>query len=334
MPYSYHQRYRPPLLLRNGHFNTIHANLFRNFPSPPYRRTRFHLEDGDFLDLDAWYHNKSARGLAVLLHGFEGDSRTEYMKGMADLLFRSGFDIIAINMRGCSGEPNRLNRYYSGADTEDLKAVIDSVARDYPWVIPVGFSLGGNLVLKYMAEQKAPPSVRFSISISAPLHIPSSVEKIHKKSSFVYHRRFRSMLKQKMLKKIKNNPVAFPGVELRHIKSIRDFDRLVTVPAFGYGGVEEYYHDADVLQVLSQLTKPAYVINASDDPILTEQCFPVQSALDLENFHLIETKYGGHCGFFRPGYRYSYSEILAHRIIQNHSALDGSESIYHSGSKQ
>ena len=143
--------YRPPVWLRSGHLQTVLPSLFRRVDGVAYRRERLELDDGDFLDLD-WTGPESDR-VAVVAHGLEGSTDRAYVRGMARELARRGWRVCAWNLRGCSGEPNRLLRAYHSGATEDLDAVVAHVLRDHAAVAVVGFSLGGNLTLRWLGEQ-------------------------------------------------------------------------------------------------------------------------------------------------------------------------------------
>ena len=146
-------QFDPPWRLRNGHLQTILPAILRWRASAAYERERLELPDGDFLDLD-WLTSGNGR-LAILSHGLEGSSRDVTMRGMAAALHRAGWDVLAWNYRGCSGEMNRLPRLYHSGETTDLATVVEHAAKRFPILSLVGFSLGGNLVLKYLGE--APP---------------------------------------------------------------------------------------------------------------------------------------------------------------------------------
>src|SRR5690606_8000165 len=163
--------YDPPLFFRNGHLSTIYAGILRRVDPPARTRERIALGDGDFLDLD-WYGEKDpGRKLIVLLHGLEGDAGRPYITGSAKLLVEHGFHCCALNLRGCSGEPNRLFRAYHSGATEDLREVLLHILNttDYDRIYLKGFSLGGNLVLKYLGEQpQLPKQIRAAVAVSVP----------------------------------------------------------------------------------------------------------------------------------------------------------------------
>ena len=147
MPVIQHVDYKPPILFRNNHLNTIYPFLFRNGIVPDYKRKRFDTGDGDFIDLDTIFNSNNK--LAILCHGLEGSSDSQYMRFTSQLLSENGWDVIAMNHRSCSGEMNRKIQMYHSGFTDDLHEVISTYEKDYEEVILAGFSLGGNMILKY-----------------------------------------------------------------------------------------------------------------------------------------------------------------------------------------
>ena len=150
-------QFDPPWPLRNGHLQTILPAILRWRTNVAYQRERLELDDGDFLDLD-WLPS-GGRRLGILSHGLEGSSRDAVMRGMAAALHRAGWDVLAWNYRGCSEEMNRLPRLYHSGETTDLATIIEHAAQRFPILTLVGFSLGGNLVLKYLGEARPHPAV-------------------------------------------------------------------------------------------------------------------------------------------------------------------------------
>lgn len=172
--------YRAPFLLRNAHLHTVYPTLARKVHGVVYMRERLELPDGDFLDLD-WVRHGEGRRLAVLCHGLESASGVQYMRGMTQFLSAQGWDVLALNYRGCSGEENRLPRSYHSGATEDLDAVMEHIQgmNQYSFVALVGFSLGGNLVLKYLGEGRPLAArVKAAACVSVPCDLASSAERL------------------------------------------------------------------------------------------------------------------------------------------------------------
>ena len=163
--------YNPPFLFKNGHFSTIYAGIWRKIGDFEQKRERIDLPDEDFLDLDWSHSNTSTRKVTILIHGLEGNAQRAYIVGSAKQLNQNGYDVCAINLRTCSGEPNRLYRSYHSGATEDLDAVVQHILKnkDYNEIFIKGFSLGGNLTLKYLGEERdIPKEIKAGMAVSVP----------------------------------------------------------------------------------------------------------------------------------------------------------------------
>ena len=145
--------YQAPLWFINKHLHTVYPTLFRKGEDPNYERQRLSLSDGDFVDID-WLRSDSNK-LVILCHGLEGSSKAQYMRGMAKALSSYGFDVVALNFRGCSGEPNKKPSSYHSGLTSDLDDLLSYVRNSFSYsqIHLLGFSLGGNVILKYLGER-------------------------------------------------------------------------------------------------------------------------------------------------------------------------------------
>ncbi|MGE9266744.1 MAG: YheT family hydrolase [Verrucomicrobiales bacterium] len=300
--------YRASVFFQNGHVSTIFPTLFRRVPAVTYERTRLELADGDFLDLD-WLRD-GRRKLAIIAHGLESDSSAKYMRGMALALAHRGFDALCWNHRGCSGEPNRLPRSYHSGVSEDLRAVVDhSLSFDYQSLALVGFSLGGNITLKYLGEEgeKADPRLRAAVTFSVPCDLASSSRELAKSANGIYMRRFIKGLSAKVREKKERFPELGSLGDLKGLRSFRDFDERFTAPLNGFSGAEDYWEKASSKPFLDRIRVPTLLVNACDDPFLAPPCFPQESARRSAFFHLETPTHGGHTGF-PSGQREYWSE--------------------------
>jgi predicted alpha/beta-fold hydrolase len=272
------------------------------FPAPrqPWNRwERLELDDGDFLDL-AWLERSSAGRLAILSHGLEGSLEASYVRSMAGRLHACGWDVLAWNYRSCGGVPNRLPRTYHSGASDDLRAVVNHAAPGYAHVALVGFSLGGNLSLKYAAEAPPPPPLSAVVAISAPVDLASSAHAIDTDPlNRLYLRRFLRTLLPKAWDKARRFPGWCRRGDLQRIRTIRDFDELVTAPLNGFASAEDYWARSSALPLLPRLTVPALLLNARNDPMLAPESFPESVARQHAHFHLESPEHGGHVGF--PG---------------------------------
>lgn len=294
-------KYKPPLLFQNGHFSTIYSAKLRIPPSVKQTRERLVLEDGDFIDLDWSYAKKPVQKLVILLHGLEGNAQRTYIKGTASHLNKNSWDTLAVNYRGCSGEPNKLYRSYNAGATEDLETVIHHVLEKdhYQEIALNGFSLGGNLMLKYLGERDTlPVQIKKGVAISTPLSLKHSLEELNKKNNLLYSKVFLSSLKKKLKQKAQTHPKQVSKNEIRKIGTLLDFDNLYTSKAHGFKDAYEYYHKNSSLPFLPKIKIPVLLLQAQNDSFLSPSCFPVELANSLSTLHLEMPKYGGHVGFF------------------------------------
>lgn len=302
--------YKPPLRYRNANIQTVLPSLLRKIKSVQYQRQRIQTTDGDFIDLDwscvATNNSNIARApqtntsLAVLCHGLEGSSDRAYMMGMVKAFNQSGIDTVAYNYRGCSGEVNLQKKFYTAGATDDLQDVLDAIKKQgqYQSIYLVGFSLGGNLVLKYGGEngKNIDPVIKGIVGISAPCDLRSSSLEMHKSKNYLFSLRFLKMLFAKIKEKSKQYP-ELNDINLKSIRTLKEFDDHFTAPLAGYKDAEDYWENASAIRVLSQIAIPTLILNAADDPILGTECYPYQEAQSNDCVFLEIPHWGGHVGF-------------------------------------
>ncbi len=296
--------YTPVHLFRNGHVHTVYPALFRPVPHTDPDRERIDTPDGDFLDID-WHMSRRSdkRTAGVISHGLEGNSRKKYPLGMARHLTRLGMDAGCMNFRGCSGTPNRLPRLYHSGVTDDLDTVIHHVIRQgYENVFLVGFSMGGNQLLKYLGEDpgQVPCQVRAACSFSVPCDLSASSARLDSTVSRIYVMHFMRSLRAKIRLKAKMFPGIFDAKGLNITWSFHDFDNRYTAPLNGFRDAEDYYARASCLQFLKNIRVPSLLVQAGDDPFLTPSCFPLEQASKNDHLFLEIPEYGGHVGFHLP----------------------------------
>ncbi|MBD81373.1 MAG: alpha/beta hydrolase [Crocinitomicaceae bacterium] len=292
--------YAPPLLLRNPHLMTIVPNKLRTIKGISYERERLQAPDSDFIDLD--FSIVKSTTLVLILHGLEGNSDRAYAKAVVREANEKNWDACVFNQRGCSGEPNRVFSSYHSGKTDDFEFVLKWILKNYNYseVHLVGFSLGGNITLKYLGENgsNVPQKIKSAVAISVPIHLESSAIQLAKRSNWVYMRRFLKSLKAKTQEKINRFPASNITVEeLMKCKNFIDYDNLYTAPAHGFKDAKDYWNQCSSKQFLHQLKVPTLLINALDDPFLGEECYPYEEAQLNPQLNLITPKYGGHVGF-------------------------------------
>ena len=236
---------------------------------------------------------------------------------MAREFISKGIDVLTWNFRGCSEELNRKSIFYHSGATYDLDTVVNHAEKGYQEIFLVGFSLGGNLSLKYLGEKKnTKPKIKKAIAISVPLDLAKSCEKISTGENLLYSKRFLTTLKEKVIRKSQVFPEKLNVQLLQKTKTLRDFDEFFTGPLHGFHDAAEYYQVNSSLQFLDQIEVPTLVLNAQNDPFLSHTCFPVKLAKRLDLVHFEFPKHGGHGGFSGPYREKSYySELRAVEFI-------------------
>jgi predicted alpha/beta-fold hydrolase len=299
MPLIHDSTYRPPKWLRGGHLQTIHPALFRRVAAVTDRRERLELEDGDFLDLE-WAGGRSGR-LAILSHGLEGCSRAAYVQGMARALVKRGWDVLTWSFRGCSGEPNRLASFYHSGKTEDLDAVIRHAMRTHPAekIALIGFSLGGNLTLKYVGERGSEihPGISRAVAFSVPCELACSSAKLAEWQNRIYMERFMKSLRAKVKGKHRLFPEDLDVTGVDRMRTFAEFDGRFTAPLHGFADAEDYWKRSSCRQFLPGIAIPTLLVTAANDPILGPACYPREEAEGSSPFHLEIPPEGGHVGF-------------------------------------
>ncbi len=303
MPFIESSDYSAPKLMRGKHVSTILPSLFRRVPVPAYDRERLELPDGDFVDLD-WARVAPANSrLLILSHGLEGDSRGNYILGMVRAFAREGWDALAWNFRGCSGEDNRLLRTYHGGASDDLAHVVARAleSKHYSEIVLGGFSMGGNITLKYLGERstKIDRRIRAGVAYSVPCHFADCSQVLAHKSNRIYMWKFLKTLREKVRTKKARFPDQVDDSDLHLIKDFLGFDERFTAPTNGFRDAMDYWTSVSSLQFVDRIRVPTLLVNARNDPFLAPTCFPFEAARRSPYFHFEAPEHGGHVGFAR-----------------------------------
>ena len=305
------QDYMPPRWLRNAHLQSVlGTSAWRRRRgvralAATGARTTSHIVDGGggvrLHGLHSAVPGVTARGLVLLLHGLEGDAQRPYITGSARLLTLNGHDCCALNLRGCSGSPNRLYESYHSGATRDLKEVLDHILQttDYDQIHLKGFSLGGNLLLKFLGEEgELPKQLKGAVAVSVPCDLKSSCQRLHSPENFLYHQRFKRHLLAKLRQKQALFPDRISAEELLKIKTLRDFDEIYTSRAHHFEDALDYYQKCSSLGFLPDISLPCLLINAKNDSFLGPECFPMEAAQNNPKLFLETPAHGGHVGFW------------------------------------
>lgn len=308
--------FRPAWWLSHPHLQTIYPSLWRKVVPPVLSRERLITADGDFLDLD-WCGTDRER-VVILLHGLSGSSRSGYILGLQQSLLADGWSSVALNFRGCSGEPNQRARSYHSGETEDIQFVYQSLRQRYPQakLAAAGFSLGGNVLLKWLGEQADTLDLLAAVAVSVPLVLSECATRLDNGFSKVYRAHLLGELKQYIQRKQQHLVDLALHEEAEKLRQLGDlsaitsfwqYDDRVVAPLHHYKNVDDYYQRASSRQFLAHIQVPTLLIQAADDPFMTDKVLPHASELSA-HVSLEITATGGHVGFisgqqlFKPHY--------------------------------
>jgi predicted alpha/beta-fold hydrolase len=288
--------FRPAWWLRNPHLQTAWSRLTRRRPRIALRQERLELPDGDFIDL-SWTPGTHGP-IVIVLHGLQGSSRSPYARGILRAVHRRGWRGLLMHFRGCSGEPNRLPRSYHSGDTGDVAYLAERLQDRWPGVplLAVGYSLGGNVLLKWLGETGSASPLTAAAAISVPFLLGDAADRLEAGLSRVYQWMFLRDLRAAVLRKRRHMHVPGIPAELRGLHTFRAFDDQVTAPLHGFRDVEDYYARASCRQYLSGIRVPTLIVHALDDPFMRPGTAPrvgeLPPAVTLEL-----SPHGGHVGF-------------------------------------
>lgn len=321
MPLIKASTYRPKLWFRNHHVNTIYPAYFRKIPEVDYERERLDTPDKDFLDLD--WSTVGGDRLLIGLHGLEGSANRPYIRGMARYFNERGWDALGLNFRGCSGAPNRLLRSYHIGETGDLRLVIKHALATgrYRHIGLVGFSLGGNVILKYLGEGGFyPKELIGGVAFSVPCDVKAANTEIDKWHNWHYRQRFMETLNGKMVEKAARFPEQLQLPE-RMPRDFREFDDTFTAPIHGFRDADHYWTSCSSIRYMPDIQHPALLVSAMDDTFLSPECYPFEQAKGHSHFHFEAPKWGGHVGFVTTGPEgYYWTEKRAFEFLDHHKS--------------
>ncbi len=299
--------FTPAWWCRGPHLQTLWPHLFRHRPRPRYRRERLELPDGDFLELD-WCGPATPDPLVVILHGLEGSSSSHYVRALAHNLARCGIPSVVMHQRGCSGVPNRLARFYHAGETGDLRFVLEHCRRKRPGglLYAVGFSLGGNMLLKWVGESRN-PLLDAAAAVSVPFRLDHGAWRLEHGASRLYQAHLIRGMKRSVARKRRRMPHPVDVRSLAKCRTFEQIDTCLTAPLHGFRDARDYYERNSCRQFLGTIRTPTLIIHALDDPFLTPDAVPGPEELSTD-VRMELSRHGGHCGFvagptpFRPRY--------------------------------
>ena len=306
--------FKPYLALRNPHLQTIWPRLFHREGGQKYDRQRIELTDGDFLDLDWFPGNPESRRIVVLVHGLGGSSGSHYIKRIGEGLIKNGFRVVVFNLRGAT-EPNRTPKTYHSGGTEDLATVLNLVAKQYQpeSMYLAGFSLGGNVILKWLGENPKQALVSKSVAVSPPFDLSA----VSRRLDQGFSRFYRNIILRGLRKYVKSREVMLGSeVDLEaayNAKTFTEYDDAVTAPLNGFRDAQDYYSKSSCRQFLDTISRPVLILHSKDDPFSSPEIIPSESELG-PGVVLELSERGGHLGFVSGGNGLKVKYWLPQRI--------------------
>jgi predicted alpha/beta-fold hydrolase len=289
--------YHAPNWLPGAHAQTIWPLLIKG-PLPNYRRERWDTPDGDFIDLD-WITGRAGAPCVALFHGLEGSSRSHYAMRLMHALEARGWNGVVVHFRGCSGGPNRLPRAYHSGDSQEIDWILRRIrAHPFRALFAAGVSLGGNALLKWLAEQGTNASgiVDAAAAVSAPLDLAAANTALSSGFNLIYARHFLRTLIPSAQAKADRFPGRFDIRRALVARTLRDFDDAVTAPLHGFLGADDYYARSSAGPLLGAVNTPTLLLHAANDPFLPPASLPVRETLPPA-VTLEVHRHGGHVGF-------------------------------------
>jgi predicted alpha/beta-fold hydrolase len=308
--------FRPAWWLPGPHLQTLYPTLFRRRVLPALQRERLELADGDFIDLD--WSGENDRPVVLVLHGLEGSLQSHYTGGILGALTASGYRAVLMYFRGCSGEPNRLPRGYHSGETGDLATVVQHIRSRQPSapLAVIGYSLGGNVLLKWLGETGSGNDLTTAIAISVPFDLDRAARKLERGLSRIYQRHLLNKLRRTVTAKAGPLAPHVPLDSLASLKTFRQFDDAITAPLHGFRDVDDYYSHSSSNAFLRDITIPTLIIHARDDPFLPAEAIPDEDILGTSTTLELASA-GGHVGFISGGIPFRARYWLEARICRH-----------------
>ncbi|MEZ9133473.1 hydrolase [Vibrio breoganii] len=295
--------FSPSWAMKNPHLQTLMPRFIRKHPlfTPVWETLT--TPDNDFIDLawsDDWQCDSVAnKPIFILFHGLEGSFNSPYAHGLMHSFSEKGWLSVMMHFRGCSGKPNKQARAYHSGETEDARFFLEHLNRRFPNnpKVAVGISLGGNMLVNYLARYADQPIIDEATIICAPLDLAACSRRIEQGFSRLYHHFLLDSLKQTALQKIHllEEALEIDVDTVKNMRFLHQFDNAITAPLHGYANASDYYTRCSGLPKLNSVTIPINVIHAKDDPFMTDEVVPKFKLNNNIDYHLVAN--GGHVGF-------------------------------------
>jgi len=306
-------QYKPAWWLPGTHAQTLWASLVRRTVEIGLTMERLTLPDGDFIDL-AWTKSKPDK-IVIVLHGLEGSIDSSYAKGMLAAINKKGWLGVFMHFRGCSGEHNLKDRSYHSGETGDIRFLVETLRKRHPetTLSALGFSLGGNALLKYLGEYKDNSHLKVAVTVSVPYLLSNSAAKLEKGFSRIYQRHLLNRLVNKTLSKFKDREAPINITDIKSWNTFLLFDHHITAPIHGFKSGNDYYEQSSSRQYLKKITTPTLLIHSKDDPFMSVDAIPNKDDLS-ESVTLELSDHGGHVGFISGSTPWNATYWLEERI--------------------
>jgi len=329
------ENFEPHPVLRGAHMMTV-APVFwpRTFSLPPPEDRLFQVDpESRLLAHCHWQPGKpSDAPVIVIVHGLEGSSNSDYARGIAEAAFERGYNAIRINQRNCGGSESLTPTLYNSGMSSDYRVVCEELANDdgFKQIFFVGYSMGGNLVLKMAAEygDSFPQALRGICAVCPAVDLAACADALERWQNQIYQRHFVAGLMNRYRRKAISMPQRYVQNQLPPVRTVRQFDDVITAPLFGYRDAHEYYEAASAKRILAQLRVPTLLITAKDDPFVPYSSILAAGADKNPVITLVAPDHGGHCAFIsnKPGSARFWAEqrVVDFFDSRNQAPLSGS----------
>lgn len=311
--------FQPAGWLRNRHMQTVFPSLpLLRLPQPPLSREMLELPDGDVTAVD-WLveppRTADSSPLLVVLHGLESSAKSTYARQLLHAAAERGWRAAVLHFRDCGDYRNRLPRRYHAGETSDIRYFLRKLRTDgYEGpLIAAGYSLGGNVLLKYLGESGADTPLLAAAAVSVPLNLHAASKALSTGLSRFYQAHLLRRMKRAVRRKFNRHTTAFDWDKGMRATTFADFDDAVTAPLHGFSNKDDYYDRCSSARFLAAIERPTLIINALDDPFMTPDVIPDQGRLS-SSVTLEVSERGGHVGFIEGGLPWRPQYYLPKRI--------------------
>src|SRR5258708_31502819 len=304
--------FHPHPLLKRGHaMPIVSAFVPRRFDIPPAEARLFQVDaESRLLAHCHWQPGKRKDApVIVVVHGLEGSSDSGYMRGIAEKAFHRGFHVVRMNQRNCGGTEALTPTLYNSGMSADYRAVFEELSNvdGFEQIFFAGYSMGGNLVTKMAGEFGAavPRALRGVCAVCPALDLAACADALERADNHLYQRRVVKGLRSRYARKQKLFPERYNLNGLPPVRTVRQFDDVITAPQFGYRDAQDYYENVGAKRIAAQIRVPMLLITAQDDPFVPYSSFLAARINENPAIQFVAPQHGGHCGFIS---KYSGSE--------------------------